>query len=66
MAKKENKGGILSNEQIEEDLRAKGRTGQRDSYSGAQDNGDRMVRATGNEVQQRDGFAEETQQGEED
>lgn len=66
MAKKENKGGILHNSQIEDDLRAKGKDGERKGYAGAQDNGDNVVRTTGTDVQQRDGFAQKVQQHEEE
>ena len=56
MATKENKGGTLSNSQIEEDNKVKGK--QQGAYEGAQDTGDKMVRQRGNEVQQRDGLPE--------
>ena len=59
MAKKENKGGILSNEQVEQDLKAKGRTEQQPGYRGTQDNGDAGIRPLGTEVQKRDGLPEE-------
>ena len=65
MTKKENKGGILHNDQIEKDLKAKGRTTDSpDGYSGSQDNGDKVVREAGNDVQQRDGLPKEEQNGE--
>ena len=61
---KENKGGFLRNEQVEQDLKAKGKT--ESAYEGSQDTGDKLVRQTGNEVQQRDGRPEnEEQNGEE-
>ena len=50
---KENKGGILRNEQIEQDLKVKGKS--ESAYEGAQDNGDKIVRQTGNDVQRRHG-----------
>ena len=50
---KENKGGFLRNEQVEQDLKAKGKS--ESAYEGAQDTGDKIVRQTGNEVQRRDG-----------
>ena len=57
MAHKENKGGILTNEQLEQDLKAKGK--QDGTYVGMQDTGDRGVRHRGTEVQQRDGLPED-------
>jgi len=57
MAKKENKGGTLTNEQVERDLKAKGRaTGDDVPYAGAQDTGDKTVRHLGNDVQKADGL----------
>lgn len=53
MATKENKGGFLHNEQLEQDLKAKGKS--ESAYEGAQDTGDKTVRQAGNEVQRRDG-----------
>lgn len=56
MAQKENKGGILKNDQIEEDLNAKVKLPESaNAYRGAQDNGDSMVRPLGNAVQRADG-----------
>ena len=56
MAAKENKGGILNNEQIEQDLKAKGKAGEgTEGYIGSQDTGDKSVRQPGTEVQQADG-----------
>jgi hypothetical protein len=56
MSKKENKGGLLSNEQIEQELQ---RTGADESasrgYRGSQDTGDDIVRDLGTEVQQQNG-----------
>ena len=56
MNKKENKGGILSNEQVEQELQ---RTGANDKdargYRGMQDTGDQTVRDLGTDVQQQDG-----------
>jgi hypothetical protein len=51
MAGKENKGGVLTNEQVEQDLKAKAH-GSEDSeaYIGSQDTGDKEVRHLGNEV----------------
>jgi hypothetical protein len=60
MAKKENRGGNLSNEQIEEELARKEQTtGEVHGYQGAQDTGDDKVRSLGTPVQKRDGFLEE-------
>ena len=56
MAKKENKGGELKNEQIEQDLEAQGKTEDTAGYEGSQDTGDSIVRQLGNEVQQNDGI----------
>lgn len=65
MASKENKGGVLKNDQVEQDLRAKGKgSGDSESYTGSQDNGDREVRHLGNEVQQRDGRPMDEENGE--
>ena len=63
MAEKENKGGILTNAQIEEDNKVKGK--QEGAYAGAQDTGDKAVRHRGNEVQQRDGLPEDEKSEEE-
>lgn len=60
MAHKENKGGTLTNEQIEADLKAKGKTETAQGYAGSQDTGDAAVRQIGNEVQKGDGAAEGT------
>jgi hypothetical protein len=41
MAEKENKGGVLTNEQVERDLEVKGRPAKSDrNYVGSQDIGD--------------------------
>jgi hypothetical protein len=60
MAKKENKGGNLSNEDVEKELHIRG-GGEKEghSYRGAQDTGDATVRPVGTEVQRRDGLAPE-------
>lgn len=63
MAAKENKGGTLTNEQIERDNRVKGKT--EGAYEGAQDTGDKTVRQQGTAVQQRDGQPPATEQNEE-
>jgi len=54
MAKKENKGGVLTNEQVEQELERSGQQGQ--ERKGMQDTGDQIVRQVGTEVQQRDGL----------
>lgn len=59
MAQKENKGGELTNKQLEEDLHVKGAEKQPGSYRGMQDTGDENIRALGTDVQQRDGRAPE-------
>ena len=59
MAKKENKGGILTNEQIEQDIKAKGRDEQQAGYRGMQDTGDTGIRSLGTDVQKRDGLPED-------
>ena len=55
MARKENKGGLLTNEQVERELQ---RTGGEEKggrgYRGIQDTGDSTVRELGTEVQQED------------
>jgi hypothetical protein len=64
MARKENKGGLLSNEQIERDLEARGKTDHEIGYSGSQDTGDEKVRQMGNEVQKRDGLPDDNKKEE--
>ena len=59
MAKKENKGGFLSPEQVEQDNKVKGKTdGQQGGYRGSQDTGDTVVSGLGTEVQQQEGVGE--------
>ena len=56
MARKENKGGALTNEQVEQDLKAKGRNPEgNQAYTGAQDTGEKTVRHMGTDVQRADG-----------
>ncbi|HET7898648.1 MAG TPA: hypothetical protein VFL47_13285 [Flavisolibacter sp.] len=63
MARKENKGGRLTNEQVEQDLKAKGKaSSQNEAYHGAQDNGDSIVRPQGDAVQRADGRPADTDQ----
>lgn len=57
MDRKENKGGILTNEDVEQDNPVKGKT--EGGYRGVQDTGDNGVRQKGNDVQQRDGLADD-------
>jgi hypothetical protein len=45
MAQKEIKGGELTNQQIEEDLKAKGANVQQGGYRGTQDTGDNKPRS---------------------
>jgi hypothetical protein len=59
MAKKENKGGELTNDQVEKDLKVNGNPNQQNWYRGAQDNGDQNIRSLGTEVQKRDGLPDE-------
>jgi hypothetical protein len=59
MAKKENKGGELTNEKIEQDLKAKGVSGDQNWYRGSQDTGDQKLRSLGSEVQKKDGLPDE-------
>lgn len=57
MAQKENKGGLLSNEQIEQDLKAKSNTNAGETGNiGLQDTGDAVVRQYGTEVQRNEGL----------
>jgi len=63
MAQKENKGGTLTNSQVEEDNKVKGK--HEGAYEGAQDTGDKIVRQRGNDVQQRDGMPQNDQNEEE-
>ncbi len=59
MASKENKGGVLKNDQVEQDLKAKGKASESEQgYVGSQDTGDTEIRQMGNDVQQRDGRPE--------
>lgn len=60
MATKENKGGFLRNEQVEQDLKAKGKN--ESAYEGSQDTGDKILRQAGNNVQQRDGRPEKEEE----
>lgn len=65
MAEKENKGGVLKNDQVEQDLKVKGKASeQSEGYIGSQDTGDKHVRHLGSDVQQRDGLPEGEQNGE--
>ena len=63
MAEKEIKGGKLTNQQIEEDLKAKGVKDQQGGHRGTQDTGDNKLRSKGTEVQKRDGLPEEKEEG---
>lgn len=65
MTSKENKGGTLTNEQVEQDLKAKGRAPEdNEAYRGSQDTGDKVVRHLGNDVQQADGHPADDKNGE--
>lgn len=63
MAKKENKAGILTNEQVEKDNEVKGKSDQQGQNIGTQDTGDATVRHLGNEVQRNDGIIEDKEPG---
>jgi hypothetical protein len=59
MAQKENKGGELSNEQVEQDRKVKGRTNEGETgHVGLQDTGDSTVRQFGTKVQRNEGWDE--------
>jgi hypothetical protein len=63
MAQKENKGGLLTNEQVEQDLKAKGKTNESETgHVGLQDTGDSTVPAIGTNVQRNQGWDNEEQQ----
>ncbi|RYZ20927.1 MAG: hypothetical protein EOO16_14900 [Chitinophagaceae bacterium] len=63
MNPKENKGGVLRNDQVEQDLAAHGNQQQNDHpFHGSQDTGDFMPRQQGSETQQRDGFLPEDEE----
>ena len=65
MASKENKGGLLKNDEIEQDLKAKGKSGEEgEAYIGSQDTGDRDVRQLGTPVQKADGRPADEESGE--
>lgn len=64
MATKENKGGFLRNEQVEQDRKAK--SAGESAYEGAQDTGDKVLRQTGNDAQRRDGQPQDAAQSEEE
>lgn len=65
MAGKENKGGTLTNEQVEQDLKAKGKASEgSETYIGSQDTGDKTVRHLGNDVQRADGRPKDEESGE--
>ena len=63
MDRKENKGGVLTNAQVEQDNSVKGKN--EGAYEGSQDTGDKLVRQNGSAVQQRDGLPAEEQSEEE-
>ena len=65
MAGKENKGGVLKNDQVEQDLEVKGKAvADKQTYTGSQDTGDNVVRPMGTKVQQADGRPADKQNGE--
>lgn len=60
MARKEHKGGILTNEEIDRDNNAKGRDEKNNpGYSGMQDTGDQKIREKGGDVQKTGGPMDE-------
>lgn len=60
MAKKENKGGELTHEQVERDNAIKGKTDQKEGgYRGMQDTGDTKVANLGSEVQRNNGIKDD-------
>jgi hypothetical protein len=56
MAKKEHKGGELTNEQMEQELARTTTSGTEGGYKGIQDTGDSVKRELGTDVQRRDGL----------
>ncbi|HVK96418.1 MAG TPA: hypothetical protein VM368_01315 [Flavisolibacter sp.] len=59
MDKKEKKGGILTNKDVEEDLKAKNKAEDGNRYIGSQDTGDNTIRQMGNDVQKNDGIGDD-------
>jgi len=60
MKQKENKGGVLTNEQVEQDLKAKGKTNENETgHVGLQDTGDSIVPQYGTKVQRNEGLSNE-------
>lgn len=67
MTQKENKGGTLTNAQVEEDLHVKGKSNEGETgHVGLQDTGDSTVRKIGTAVQQNEGWDEQKSNPEED
>jgi hypothetical protein len=62
MAHKENKGGVLTNEQIEQDRKVTGKDKQPGHYHGMQDTGDNKPRNSNS----RDNMKEEVKQQDRD
>ncbi len=58
MAKKENKGGVLTNEQVEKDNAVKGKKSGDGHLQGSQDTGDTKVSHLGTKVQQSEGLGD--------
>jgi hypothetical protein len=64
MAQKENKGGTLTNDQVEQDLKVKGKaTEGKAGNVGLQDTGDSIVRKFGTEVQRNEGMESTDEKG---
>ncbi|HEX2534362.1 MAG TPA: hypothetical protein VHK69_11540 [Chitinophagaceae bacterium] len=56
MASKENKGGMLRNSDVEEELRVQGASDENGrNYRGLQDTGEQVLRDQGTDVQRQDG-----------
>jgi len=55
MAKKEHKGGLLTNEEVERDYKIKGKNPDGSGgYTGAQDTGEDKIQGLGSETQKKD------------
>ncbi len=59
MNRKEHKGGLRTNEEIEQELQRTGADQTKGrSYRGSQDTGDEIVREKGTDIQQQDGIGD--------
>jgi hypothetical protein len=59
MAHKENKGGVLTNEQVEQDLKVRDKDKQQGLYQGMQDTGDNKSRNSNSPTQMEEQNKEE-------